>query len=60
MHENRSPWLHQLNLTREINTLKSDIETDIVVVGAGIAGVSTAFFLLQNTDKKVTLVESDR
>lgn len=60
MHQNRSPWLHQLILTREINTLKTDIETDVVIVGAGIAGVSTAFFTLQNSDKKVVLVESDR
>ncbi len=60
MYENKSPWLHQLNITREINTLKKDIETDVVIIGAGIAGVSTAFFTLQNTDKKVVLLDADK
>ncbi len=60
MHENKSPWLHQLNVTREINRIASDIETDVVIIGAGIAGIATAFFTLHNTDKKVVLVESNR
>ena len=60
MHENKSPWLHQLNITREINTLKNDTHTDVVIIGAGIAGVATAFFTLTHTDKNVILVESDR
>ncbi len=34
-----------------------DIETDVAVIGAGIAGVSTAFFTLKYTDKNVTLLE---
>ncbi len=55
--ENRSPWIHQLNHKRTIETLHSDIETDIAIVGAGIAGVSTAFFLLKHTDKKVVILE---
>ncbi len=60
MKTNRSPWIHQLDSNRAIVTLHSDIETDIAIVGAGIAGVSTAFFLLTNTLKKVVLVEGNR
>lgn len=38
----------------------TDINTDVTVVGAGIAGISTAFFLLTETDKKVTLIEANK
>jgi glycine/D-amino acid oxidase-like deaminating enzyme len=55
--KNNSPWLHQLNKERKIALLKSDLETDVAIVGGGIAGISTAFFLLRNTDKKVVLLE---
>lgn len=56
--KNNSPWLHQLNPERKIELLKSDLETDVAIVGGGIAGVSTAFFLLRNTDQKVALFEA--
>ncbi len=35
----------------------SDWETDVAIVGAGIAGVATAFFTLKYTDKKATIIE---
>ena len=57
---NNSPWLHQLNKERKVETLRSDVETDVAIVGGGIAGISTAFFILRNTDKKVVLVEGGR
>lgn len=40
--------------------LSSDIETDVAIVGGGIAGVATAFFTLRDTDKKVVLIEADK
>ncbi len=55
--QNISPWIHQLDRDREVITLSSDTKTDVAVVGAGIAGVSTAFFLLKNTDKNVVLID---
>lgn len=57
MRKNISPWLHQLDKDRKHETLRSDIETDIVVVGAGIAGISTAFQILEKTDKRVVVID---
>ena len=41
-------------------SLSDDLTPTVVVVGAGIAGVATAFFLLRETDLDVLLLESDR
>lgn len=57
MRKNHSPWLHQLDKDRVPQKLQADLETDVAIIGAGIAGVSTAFYILKNTDKKVALVE---
>ena len=40
--------------------LTHDESTDVAIVGAGIAGVATAFFTLRSTRKHVLLVEGDR
>lgn len=60
MKPTNSPWLHQLSRTRPVDTLKSDTATDIAIVGAGIAGVMTAYFTLRDTNKQVLLVEGGR
>src|SRR3989344_3821787 len=57
---NTSPWIHQLDKDRQTVSLTLDEKTDIAVVGAGIAGISTVFFLLKNTNKKVLLIEGDK
>lgn len=57
---NLSPWIYQLDPKRDTYSLDRDAETDIAIVGAGIAGVSTAYFILQNTDKKVILLEGNK
>ncbi|MDP1624941.1 MAG: FAD-dependent oxidoreductase [bacterium] len=57
---NRSPWIHQLNNDRKVVPLKEDIETDVAIIGAGIAGISTAFFVLKHTDKKVAMIEKGK
>jgi glycine/D-amino acid oxidase-like deaminating enzyme len=40
--------------------LDGDASSDVVVVGAGIAGVATAFFALRDTPHRVMLLERDR
>lgn len=56
MH-NRSPWIYQLDKERRSVRLKTDFSTDVAIVGAGIAGIATAFFILKHTDKKVVVLE---
>lgn len=60
MQKNFSPWIYQLNKEREAAVLAGDLHTDIAIVGAGIAGVATAFFLLEETDAQVVLLEGGR
>jgi glycine/D-amino acid oxidase-like deaminating enzyme len=55
-----SPWIEQLERTRSANVLRKNIRTDVAVVGAGIAGVTTAYFLLKRTEKEVVLIEGGR
>ena len=56
----RSPWIAQLDADGPRRPLTGDLTTDVVVVGAGIAGVATSFFTLRGTDLRVVLVERDR
>jgi len=58
--EIRSPWLNNLKRTRPANPLQKDCNCDVAVVGAGISGVATSYFLLRDTDLDVVLLEKDR
>jgi glycine/D-amino acid oxidase-like deaminating enzyme len=40
--------------------LATDCETGVSIVGGGIAGLSTAFFALRDTDEEITLLEAER
>lgn len=60
MKINKSPWIHQLDQDRKSVSLSQDIDTDVVIVGAGIAGISTAFFILKYTNKRVVLCEKGK
>lgn len=57
---NNSPWIHQLKRTRPLAMLPSDFETDVAIIGGGIAGVSTAYYTLKSTNKSVVLIEADK
>ncbi len=57
MRKNHSPWLHQLDTERTNRTLQHDVETDVAIVGAGIAGVATAFQILERTTQSVALID---
>lgn len=55
-----SPWIHQLNRTRPPEELSDNAASDVVVIGAGIAGVTTAYYLLKNTTHRVFLIEAGK
>ncbi|HET7627227.1 MAG TPA: FAD-dependent oxidoreductase [Bacillales bacterium] len=50
-------WRENIDLPR-FNALKEDIETDVVIVGGGITGITTAY-LLQREGLDVALLEAD-
>jgi hypothetical protein len=60
MKKNYSPWIHQLNRQREEVKVSSNIKTDIVIIGGGIAGVSTAYYILKNTKENVILLDANK
>ena len=60
MRANHSPWVYQLDTNRPIKKIHTDTTTDVVIVGGGIAGISTAFFALKYTNKKVVLCDRFR
>lgn len=52
-------WTHKLPWSKipEFPSLDKDLETDIAIIGAGIAGISTAYELVRR-GKQVTLIEA--
>lgn len=52
-----SPWIAQLKKQRKVQKLDSHKKAQITVIGAGIAGVTTSYFILKNTNLNVLLVE---
>ncbi len=55
-----SPWLSQLKHEREHFRLEKDGAFDVAVVGAGIAGVMTAYQILKLTKMSVLLLDAGR
>lgn len=55
-----SPWLSQLKHERPRFRPEKDASFDVVVVGAGIAGVMTAYQILRLTKMSVLLLEAGR
>jgi glycine/D-amino acid oxidase-like deaminating enzyme len=56
----RSPWISQMAVDGPPRPLEAGGAADVVIVGAGIAGVATAFWTLRDTDRSVLLIERDR
>ena len=55
--ENYSIWEEIKNKTNTIKSNKiKEFDTDILIIGGGIAGMSTAYFLM-NQNKKVTIID---
>lgn len=59
MPDIRSPWLAQLAKRRPF-TIERDMRADVAIVGGGIAGLSTAAYLMKDTNLSVVLVEAGR
>jgi len=60
MIPNHSPWIQQLKRTDPTVPINKDVEADVAIVGGGIAGITTAFFTLRNTNKSVVLIEASK
>lgn len=57
---NLSPWTHQLKNKTKRNIFSENMKTNCLIVGAGISGVTSAYFILKNTNLKVVLVEAKK
>ena len=55
---NGSLWLKGIK-TKLLPSLKKDIETDVLIIGGGITGISTAFYL-RDTNLDITIIDSDK
>ena len=55
--KNKSIWTVGLN-KKATNKLDKNINCDILIIGGGIAGISTAYFL-KNSNKDIVLIDKD-
>ncbi len=53
-----SLWLDSIEKVKLFSSLSKDVETDICIIGAGIFGLTCAYYL-SNLGFKVTVVEKD-
>jgi len=60
VNEKHSPWLDHLQRQRPLKKLSADTEADVTIIGAGIAGVMTAYFTLTTSSRDVTLIDAGR
>ena len=49
--KNISIWKDQIKVVKSKNALETNIETDILIIGGGISGLSTGIELLENNQK---------
>ena len=57
--KNKSIWINNKINNNKMSKLDKNIECDILIIGGGMAGLSTAYQLI-NSEKKVVLIEKDR
>lgn len=53
-----SRWIKDVPLTKSYPSLSGDLEVEVAIVGGGIAGIMTAYYLAK-AGKKVVLLEKD-
>src|ERR1035437_5817071 len=52
----QTTWLSDVKIAQQFEPLKYDLEVDVLIIGAGITGITTAY-LLSAAGKKVALIE---
>ncbi len=57
---NRAPWTETLPPRAPYRAKAAELEAGVAIVGGGIAGIATAFFLLQRNAARVVLLEAGR
>ncbi len=57
---NHSPWQDELSRRENFSSISEHVDTDVIIVGGGIAGMASAFFTLKNTNKRVVLLEANK
>ncbi len=58
MNANKSLWLHDYNI-KSFEPLTSNMEADIVVIGAGLCGLLTAY-MLKDTGQKIVIIDAGK
>lgn len=59
MKNNNSIWQKDEESIRQFRSLENNIETDVCIIGAGMTGISTAYYVSKE-GMKVTVLEKDR
>ena len=57
--ENKSIWEDTIKTKNIENKNINNIDTDILIIGGGITGITTAYFLM-NKNKKVVLIDKSK
>ena len=56
--KNQSLWVENIN-TKVNNSLNENLEVDVLIVGGGLTGISTAFYL-KDSELNIALIDQDR
>ena len=57
--KNKSIWINNKVKNEMFSKLDKNIECDVLIIGGGMAGLSTAYHIMESK-KKVVLIEKDK